>query len=83
MFTFLLTRFTISRDSDDSAIWACRPVTSSSNTTPKLYTSICSVAFLLNPYSAIKNKQQELVMGRYLKLKVATTQMKSFVRETS
>lgn len=55
MFTFLLTHWTTSRESSvDSNRSACLPVKSSSNTTPKLYTSICSVAFLLYLYSVLK-----------------------------
>lgn len=58
MFTFLLTNLTTSRDSLTSGCSAGLPVTSSSNTTPKLYMSICSVGFLLQPYSAISSNAQ-------------------------
>lgn len=55
MLIFLLTHLTTSRDSTDSVSSICsagRPVTSSSKITPKLYVSICSVAFLVYPHSA-------------------------------
>lgn len=59
MLIFRRTHFKTSRESaPDSVCSAGRPVTSSKSTTPKLYTSICSVGFLQYSYSGIKKHRQ-------------------------